>query len=278
MTPLFSTAFKFFSKSSSEVPLVKHAEIFFIDHQHNLASCLDLCRLPSVSWRYAAICDRALYFVEHRPGTLGITRCFHRLLSGRSLNARLLNEAGTRMDRKGDRPSRGAGINDLLATTSKSSVTSDSIAATNRSNRHDRSLILSGVGQLGSKATSPSNARAMIHTQEICSSTELSSDGRSDDKAHPPDCVRPVRLPVDGPELHFAHVPVFFEVAPDATTASPPDRVGPAVGSVAPSTSDEAGAAFYQTTDWLPGNPMNVSWATEGVDMELPYMDTVLWG
>lgn len=232
----------------------------------------------------AIVCFTLLSIVPAPSGSLAAFTAYHDILthplSGRSLNARLPNEAGTRMYWKGDTPSGGASINDLPVTKPKSPATSDNIAATNRSSHHDRSSTLSDVGQLGSKVTSSSYARDIKHAKTNCSSTELSLDGRSDDKVHPPDCGRPVRLPVDGPELQFAHVPIFFDLVPDVTTAPSPDRVGPAVGGVSPSTNDEEGAALDHTTDWQPDSPVNVSGATEAVEMELLilHMGTVLSG
>lgn len=128
-----------------------------------------------------------------------------------------------------------------------------------------------GVVQLGAQPASPTFADDIEHPQENNSSAQLSSNGRSDDKIHPPDCGRPVRLPVDTPELQFAPIPLVFDMVPDATTSSSPDWGGPERGNVSLSPKKEAGATFGLATQSLPGSPIIVSATTEVIDMELPY-------
>lgn len=72
--------------------------------------------------------------------------------------------------------------------------------------------------------------------------------------AQPPNHGRPVRLPLDEPELHFAPIPIVYDLAPDAlSVAAAPDWDGPVGGSVPVPTSEETGATLKQATEWPSG-------------------------
>lgn len=159
------------------------------------------------------------------------------------------------MDSVSDTPSGGTGINDPPAPTSESPPTSDNIASPNRSSHDDRASTLLGVGQLGSQSTSPTSANDIEHPREKFSSARLSPDGPGDNMTHPPGRGRPVRLPVDAPSLSFAPVPIIFDLALGAATASSPGRDGSAGGSASPPTNDEAGATLNQKTERFPAAP-----------------------
>ena len=138
--------------------------------------------------------------------------------------------------------------------TSNALPASENTPSSSRSRHDDRPSPLLGVGLVGTQLTPPACTNGEVLKANDFS-TQLSSDGHSHEVTHPPDYDRPVRLPIDEPELHFAPVPIIFGSAPDATPAAPPDWDGPVEGSVAPPTNDEAGTILGQATEQPPVAP-----------------------
>lgn len=144
--------------------------------------------------------------------------------------------------------SGGENTSNLPASTPESPPTSDIIAPFNRFTQDPvRPSTLPGVEQLGSQPK-PSTHADGEHLDANTPSAQLSSEGRSrEDMAQPPNHGRPVRLPLDEPELHYAPIPIVFELAPDApSAAATPDRDTPLGGSVPLPTSQETGATTDQ--------------------------------
>eukprot|EP00904_Undaria_pinnatifida_P000165 jgi/Undpi1/10149/HiC_scaffold_28.g12603.m1 len=149
----------------------------------------------------------------------------------RSCDEKTPIETGVSIDMAGVTLGASASIESLSPPTSDSLPASDSIAASNRPINDNHPSPLLGVDLPGSQLAPPAFVDRG-HSEPQKTSTHLLSKGCINNTPHPPNLGRPVRLPIDAPELQFAPIPIIFDFEPDATPASSPGLDGPVKGSV----------------------------------------------
>lgn len=211
---------------------------------------LTSCHLSIKTWRHIVI--KRVSFLSSTttllvpdsliPRPTAALLCF----TGRSCDEKTPIETGVSIDMAGVTLGESASIESLSPPTSDSLPASDSIAASNRPINDNHPSPLLGVDLPGSQLVPAFVDRG--HSEPQKTSTQLLSKGCTNNTPHPPNLGRPVRLPIDAPELQFAPIPIIFDFEPDATPASSPGLDGPVKCSVPIPTENKEGATLRQTT------------------------------